>query len=185
MGTLINQNEARLNKIFLILIFILFFSKISHSKDYYYCKDFDYSVTGYPEKWGKSWVPENLLFIKDEDRITINGIKTVITEDSEKKIKFYRRVKHNSKKSGKNAYTIVKYIFFKTTDKLNVGFDLPSGFRNPGDIWGVCEVELASNKSSSQNSSLDSSNYNYEICKKLGFKERSSNFNKCLNNLSQ
>ena len=45
--------------------------------------------------------------------------------------------------------------------------------------------EFTLNNSTSQNSSLGSSNDNYENCKKLGFKEGSSNFKKCLSNLSK
>ena len=118
-----------MNKIFLIIISMFVFSKISHSKDYYYCKDFDYSITGYSEKWGKSWVPENLLFIKDENKITISGKKTEITEDSEKKIKFFRKAEHNSKKSGKKNFSLrllVLYNILYSTkgleEKFFIGF---------------------------------------------------------------
>ena len=45
--------------------------------------------------------------------------------------------------------------------------------------------EFALNNSTSQNYSSGSSNNNYENCKKLGFKEGSSSFKKCLSNLSK
>lgn len=126
---------------FIILILTVTFSKLGYSTSYLSCNDFNYSGTGYSDSWGKSWVPENLQITKNGNEIYISGKKGTITEDSDTKLKFYRKQEHNTKKNGLNSYTIVKYIFFKTNNKFNVGFLVPAGTRKAGDIWGKCKLD--------------------------------------------
>jgi len=48
----------------------------------------NYNNTGYSTKWGKSWVPENVIITRNGDEMYISGKKVIITEDSDTKLKF-------------------------------------------------------------------------------------------------
>ena len=126
---------------FIILILTVTFSKLGYSTTYLSCNNMNYNNTGYSTSWGKSWIPENVKITRNGDEMYISGKKVIITEDSDTKLKFYRKHEHNAKKVGKNSYTIVKYIHFKATNKLNVSFIVPGGFRTAGDIWGECKLD--------------------------------------------
>ena len=124
-------------KIFLAILILTFsFSKLSYSNSYLSCSDFNYSNLGYSEKWGKSWIPENLIINKNSDELYVRGKKAVITEDTDTKLKFYYKHEHKSQ-----TYTVLKFLFFKTNNKINISFDLPGGYKTPGDIWGKCKLD--------------------------------------------
>lgn len=141
LKTLREKMEWNMKTIFIILMLSVSFSKLVYSNNSLSCNNMNYNNTGYSTSWGKSWIPENVKITRNGDEMYISGKKVIITEDSDTKLKFYRKQEHNTKKNSKNSYTIVKYIYFKTTNKLNVSFLVPGGFRTAGDIWGECKLD--------------------------------------------
>lgn len=122
------------------LLFILAFFLIietAYANQTLKCISTDYQLNAaYTKSWGKSWVPESFNILLKSDGITVLGKKATTTENSENKLKFYLKTKHKNQN-----YTVRKFTYFKSNGKFNVGFNLPGGYTDPGDIWGKCSVE--------------------------------------------
>ena len=99
------------------------------------CNTTKYNQSGYPESWGKSWVPsQHQLEITDEKVVSIYGNTGKITKDTEKRLEFQHDI-HEGPVSGYQ----VRVIYFRANGKLAIRIQAPSGYKSSGPIWGVCE----------------------------------------------
>ena len=133
----------------------------------------------------KQWVPEYQTHqINDRNAIylTKNNMKGEVTQNNDEKIKwFYKRSQKITLNSGgiNKMRSKFSFIFFKSNNKVAASVTFPHHTWVPFDnIWGTCKLE----KSGSQSSNLNSHHSN---CKKLGFKQGSTGYKKCLSNLAK
>ena len=98
------------------------------------CNTTKYNQSGYPESWGKSWVPSQHQLEITDGVVSIYGNTGKITKDTEKRLEFQHDI-HEGPVSGYQ----VRVIYFRANRKLAIRIQAPSGYKSSGPIWGVCE----------------------------------------------
>jgi len=113
------------------------------------CKTTNYSISGYSEDWGKSWIPVEHDVVVSEDKVysTTTGKDGKVTLETDSKIEFVFFT------DGRQDAAKVKGVYFKTNGKLMTRIEPSGGYRASGPIWGLCSEERMESQSASVSSS--------------------------------
>jgi hypothetical protein len=135
--SLISKGKTMKPKCIFLTVFFLTIGQTVYANQTLKCVTTDYRLSArYDKSWGMSWIPEIFSIMINSDGIKVLGKNATVTENSEKKLKFFLKTEHKNQN-----YTLRKFTYFKTNGKFNVGFQLPGGYADPGDIWGSCTLE--------------------------------------------
>ena len=107
------------------------------------CETTNYGLSGYPDKWGKSWVPPRYSLVVSGGTVTLSGrnVKGRITRDTAERIE----VVFDSAKDTRTDGGHLKGTYFRTNNKFMARVKFSGGYIESGPIWGVCnETSISS-----------------------------------------
>ena len=149
------------------------------------CEVTNYTLSGYSEKWGKSWVPPRYSVIISGGKVELMG-RTVtgrVTRDTSKRVE----VVFDSATDTRNDGGFLKGIYFKTNRKFMARVGFNGGYQDSGPIWGLCqETSISSpNSASSSTSSTPASSSSKmdkakATCTDLGFTAGTEKHGECV-----
>lgn len=146
------------------------------------CLTTDYSLSEYPEDWGKTWIPPKHTAIISNGRIESLTTSAVgkVTRETETQIEFIFDRRSDGRKDGAK----VKGIYFKTNGKLVARVETRASYRPSGPIWGVCEEfentgqeNSKADKPSTVSDNLKKAN---DTCTELGFTPKTEKHADCV-----
>jgi hypothetical protein len=134
--------------IFALALFVIPFSNLLATENLN-CSTTDYSRLShnYNKKWMQTWLPEKFEVSIDGDNAFLAYRKGKVISNDNSRIAISH--KHYFNKS--QPYSIIKFIYFKTTSKFTASVIMPSGYLPSGSIWGKCEYTISSNDNNTSN----------------------------------
>ena len=121
------------------------------------CETTNYGLSGYPDKWGKSWVPPRYSLVVSGGTVTLAGrnAKGRITRDTAERIE----VAFDSAKDTRIDGGHLKGTYFRTNNKFMARVKFSGGYIESGPIWGVCkEVNFSPNEQAKKNNKTSDEN---------------------------
>jgi hypothetical protein len=107
------------------------------------CETTNYGLSGYPDKWGKSWVPPRYSLVASGGTVTLSGsnAKGRVTRDTAERIEVVFDSAQDTRTDGGH----LKGIYFRTNNKFMARVKFSGGYTESGPIWGVCnETSISS-----------------------------------------
>ena len=101
------------------------------------CEVTNYSLSGYSEKWSKSWVPPRYSLIVSGGKVDLMGSTATgrVTRDTSERLE----VIFDDAKDKRNDGGFLKGIYFKTNNKFMAQVGFSGGYQDSGPIWGLCQ----------------------------------------------
>ena len=151
------------------------------------CEVTSYTLSGYSEKWSKSWVPPRYSVIISGGKVELMG-RTVtgrVTRDTSKRVE----VVFDGATDTRNDGGFLKGTYFKTNSKFMARVGFNGGYQDSGPIWGLCqETSISSSNSASSTtfstpaSPTSSTNLDKakSTCTDIGFTSGTEKFGECV-----
>jgi hypothetical protein len=110
------------------------------------CEVTNYDLSGYPEKWSKSWVPPRYSLIVSGGKVELMGTTATgrVTRDTSERLE----VIFDSAKDKRQDGGFLKGIYFKTNNKFMARVGFSGGYQDSGPIWGLCQETSISSPNS-------------------------------------
>ena len=150
------------------------------------CEVTSYNLSGYSEKWSKSWVPPRYSLIVSGGKVELMGTTATgkVTRDTSERVE----VVFDGAKDTRDDGGFLKGIYFKTNNKFMARVGFRGGYQDSGPIWGLCQEtsisssnnvspSLAPSTNTTSTSKLDKAK---STCTDLGFTAGTGKHGECV-----